>query len=312
MPQSRDKAIKERFIVKARLYNTLPAVSCLVLPSKVIIDLAAVNHHNGHRSIVVALPVLKPSLHSFQRNDNRMSALQQSAIVRRSLQALRRVSEQEAIMTVGRLALTAADAASGLEALASVALRLSGLHGVEVRLQTAGQELVDVLEWHGSKEAAPRGAATGLIAANGREWGRMRILFEPRVRSLECPLRFVRILGQQVALMFNRLAVVTGNQTAKAAIRRLEQRLDMRKAVTRAAGILARVKKPNSSARAYASAQPGTGSAKIAVRVGADDDLERGDGALGANLVTVGRRVSSRRNLRRGGTPSSPAQHRMR
>lgn len=167
-----------------------------------------------------------------------MSALLQSPNLFRSL---RRVSEQEAVMTIGRVALTAPDAVSGVESLASVALRLSGLQGIEMKLQS-GDDGVEAREWHGSKKPGPRGAATGLIAANGREWGSLRILFEPRIKSVECPLRFARVLGQQTALMLNRLEVSVGNKLSRAAVQRLEHRLDTRKAVTRAAGILAQAK----------------------------------------------------------------------
>ena len=165
-----------------------------------------------------------------------MSALLQSPNLYRSL---RRVSEQEAIMTIGRLALTVADPARGLEALASVALRVSGLNGVEVKLSAGEESTTGTLEWHASKAPAPRGAATGLIAANSREWGQLRILFEPKMRSLECPLRFARALAQHTALMLNRLDIAARNKASKAAVRRLEERLETRKAVSRAAGILA-------------------------------------------------------------------------
>jgi hypothetical protein len=167
-----------------------------------------------------------------------MSALLQSPNLFRSL---RGVNEQEAIITISRVALTAADATSGLEALSSVALRLSGLHGVEVSLR-AGQGTVEVLGWHDSKAPEPRGAATGLIAANSREWGRLRILFEPHMKSVECPLRFARVLAQHVALMLNRLELLIQNKASNAAVRRLEHRLDTRKAVSRASGILAEAK----------------------------------------------------------------------
>ena len=165
-----------------------------------------------------------------------MSALLQPSLFR----SLRGVSEQEAIMTISRLALAADDIAGGLEALSSVALRLNGLQGVEVRLHGRAGE-GEVLEWHASQMPSPKGAATALIAANSREWGRLRILFEPRVKSVECPLRFARILGQQVALMLNRLELLMQNKAANAAVRRLEQRLDTRKAVSRAAGIMAEI-----------------------------------------------------------------------
>lgn len=168
-----------------------------------------------------------------------MSALLQSPNLFRSL---RRVSEQEAITTIGRLALTAVDAAAGLESLASVALRLNSLHGVEVMVH-AGFGKVETLEWHDSKAAAPKGSATGLIAANAREWGRLRILFEPHIQSVECPLRFARVLAQHVALMLNRLELVRRKNAGCAAVRRMQERLDTRKAVSRAAGILARAGK---------------------------------------------------------------------
>jgi hypothetical protein len=151
---------------------------------------------------------------------------------------LRRVSEQEAITTIGRSALAARDAASGLEALANVALRLSGLHGVEITLYAySGHH--ETFEWHDSKAAAPRGSATGLVAANAREWGRLRIFFEPQIRSVECPLRFARVLAQHTALMLNRLEITALNEAVNAARHRLEKRLETRKAVSRAAGILA-------------------------------------------------------------------------
>ena len=163
-----------------------------------------------------------------------MSALLQSPNLFRSL---RRVNEQEAILTIGRLALSAANAAEGLEALSGVALRLTGVHGIEIQLHSS-----EVLEWHGTKGDAPKGAATGLMTANGREWGRLRLLFEPRIRSVECPLRFARVLAQQVALMLNRLETREQNQISLAAARRLEGRIETRKAVSRAAGILAKAK----------------------------------------------------------------------
>jgi len=164
-----------------------------------------------------------------------MSALLQSPNLFRSL---RRVSEQEAITAIGRLALAGADAASGLESLASIALRLNSLHGVEITLNSGSAE-AETFEWHNSQAPAPRGSATGLIAANSREWGRLRILFEPRIQSVECPLRFARLIAQHVAMMLNRLELTARNKAVSAQVSRLQARLDTRKAVSRATGILA-------------------------------------------------------------------------
>jgi hypothetical protein len=164
-----------------------------------------------------------------------MSALLQSPNLFRSL---RRVTEQEAITSIGRHALTATDAASGIESLAGVALRLSGLHGVEITLELE-EGYSETMEWHDSKSPAPRGSATGMIAANSRAWGRLSIFFEPHMKSVECPLRFARVLAQHLALMLNRLEVAGRHATVAAAVNRLQHRLDTRKAVSRAAGILA-------------------------------------------------------------------------
>ncbi len=163
-----------------------------------------------------------------------MSALLQSPNLFRSL---RKITEQEAILTLGKAALTASDATLGLETLAGVALRLSGIHGVVVRLNS----VQDALEWHASRTTTPGGTAMGLIAANAREWGNLRLLFEPRTKSMECPLKFARVLAQQAALMLNRLELKENLHARTRAVRRLEQRLDARKAVSRAAGLLAKL-----------------------------------------------------------------------
>lgn len=150
----------------------------------------------------------------------------------------RRINEQEAIFTISHAAITAVDAVRGLETVANVALRLSGIHEVQVRLH-ADQEQTELLEWRHSRVSSPHGSATGLIAANSREWGKLRLSFEPHIRSVECPLRFARIVAQQAGLMLNRLDLLGRNQIVNAAVRRLQERLDTRKAVSRAAGILA-------------------------------------------------------------------------
>ena len=165
-----------------------------------------------------------------------MSALAQSPNLFCALR--RRINEQEAILTIGRAALTAADALSGLETVANVALRLTGVHEVQVTLHAA-QDQTELLEWRHSRVSSPHGAATGLIVANSRERGKLRLLFEPRIQSVECPLRFARIVGQQAGLMLNRLELLGHHRIASAAVRRLQERLDTRKAVSRAAGILA-------------------------------------------------------------------------
>jgi hypothetical protein len=176
---------------------------------------------------------------NLKKDDNRMSALAQSP----SLFSVprRRINEEEAIFTISHAALTAVDALSGLETIANVTLRLTGIHEVQIRLH-ANHEQAELLEWRHSTVSSPRGSATGLMAANSRDWGKLRLRFEPYIGSVECPLRFVRVVAQQAGLMLNRLELLGRNQMASAAVQRLQERLDTRKALSRAAGILAETK----------------------------------------------------------------------
>jgi hypothetical protein len=75
-----------------------------------------------------------------------MSALLQSTSLH---QSLRHVSELDAITTIGRYSFAAVDAASGLESLANVALRLKGMHGVEVTVDAGGR--LEAFERHASR-----------------------------------------------------------------------------------------------------------------------------------------------------------------
>jgi hypothetical protein len=164
-----------------------------------------------------------------------MSALLESSNLSNSL---RRIGEPEAMRTIGRLALTSADPAAGLESIAAAALRLPGLHGVQIKPSSDLAES-DSFEWHASRSPAPCGSAMASIVAESRDWGRLRILFEPRISSVECPLRFARFLGQQTAVMLNRIDLVRRQASLLGRIERLQERLEARKLVARAAGVIA-------------------------------------------------------------------------
>jgi len=73
----------------------------------------------------------------------------------------------------------------------------------------------------------------------GDTLGRLRIFFEPRIHSLKSPLRFARFLAQQAALLLNRLDLLASHNSHLTRIARLQRRLEMRKIVQRAKGILA-------------------------------------------------------------------------
>jgi hypothetical protein len=167
-----------------------------------------------------------------------MSALAQS---RNLHPRVRSLSEREAICLAGPLISAAIDVPSGLESLAAVALRVPGLHRLQFTLlppKRKGQ----ILEWSLPETPAPCGSAMAALAANGYTHGRLRIFFEPRIHSLESPLRFARFLAQQAALMLNRLELAALRESRLRRLARLRQRLETRKIVHRARGILAEVR----------------------------------------------------------------------
>jgi Xaa-Pro aminopeptidase len=80
------------------------------------------------------------------------------------------------------------------------------------------------------------------VEAGGRSWGRLHLYFEPRIQTVESPLRFARFLGQQAALLLNRFALEDQYDAQLATLDRLKDRLNTRIAVHRATGILAELR----------------------------------------------------------------------
>jgi AmiR/NasT family two-component response regulator len=164
-----------------------------------------------------------------------MSALAQSPDF---ISHIRSLSEREALHLAGRSVWAATEVHSGLESLAAIALRVPGLHRVQFTLQSPESDS-KILEWSVSEASAPCGSAMAALTANGHTHGRLRIFFEPRIHSLESPLRFARFLAQQSALLLNRIELAELHNSHLTRIAHLQQRLETRKVVHRAKGILA-------------------------------------------------------------------------
>ncbi|HMF76608.1 MAG TPA: ANTAR domain-containing protein [Bryobacteraceae bacterium] len=167
-----------------------------------------------------------------------MSALLQSQL---SQPARYPLAEAASLRAISGLALTAEDLDSGLEGLAETALRVPGLHKIQIT-PTVLLPPLERLEWYASTAPVLCGSATAFVEANGRSWGRLQLYFEPRIQTVESPLRFARFLGQQVALLLNRFMLEAQRDTQLATLDRLRRRLDMRIAVHRATGILAELR----------------------------------------------------------------------
>jgi hypothetical protein len=151
------------------------------------------------------------------------------------------LAEAEALRVISRLASAAEDLDSGLEGLAGGALRVPGLHKVQITPSVAFPPL-ETLEWYASSSPVLCGSAMAFVEAGGRSWGRLHLYFEPRIQTVESPLRFARFLGQQAALLLNRFALEDQCDAQLATLDRLKQRLNTRIAVHRATGILAELR----------------------------------------------------------------------
>jgi ANTAR domain len=163
-----------------------------------------------------------------------MSALLQSQLSR----SVHPLAEAAVLRLISRNASAADDLESALEDLAATALRIPGLHKVQITPSVAFPPL-ETLEWYANTSPALCGSAMAFVEAGGRSWGRLHLYFEPRIQSVESPLRFARFLGQQAALLLNRFALETQYDAQLATLQWLKKRLDTRIAVHRASGILA-------------------------------------------------------------------------
>lgn len=135
-----------------------------------------------------------------------------------------RLSEPEALQEIGRIAHTAGSAPKGLQAIAEAALWIPGIHRVKLD--------------DGAPLTASNKSRTTLVTieANGRSWGQLRL-----TTTGEAP-RSASFLGQQVALLFNRLELIRRHDALRAQAKRLSERLETRKNLHRAAGLVARAR----------------------------------------------------------------------
>jgi ANTAR domain len=150
-----------------------------------------------------------------------MSALPQSDSFYRQPN---RLSELEALQQIGRIAQTAVSAPKGLHAIAEAALWIPGVLSVNVE--------------EGVPLTARNNSHTTLVTieANGRSWGRLLL-----TTTGDAP-RSASFLAQQVALLFNRLDLIRRRDALRAQAKRLSERLETRKNLHRAAGLVARAR----------------------------------------------------------------------
>jgi GAF domain-containing protein len=154
------------------------------------------------------------------------------------------LDEASALQAISCVASAARNLESGLKDLAESALRIPGLHKIQLKPSVAFPPL-EALEWYAIRKPVLCGSATACIEAGGRSWGVLCVHFEPRIETVESPLRFARFLGQQVASLLNRFALKGQRDAQLATIERLKRRLNTRIQVNRATHIVAKLRGTN-------------------------------------------------------------------
>jgi hypothetical protein len=168
-----------------------------------------------------------------------MSALLWSEVL---LSPTRPYSELEATREISRCASIAVRIDSGLDALATTALRVPGVNRICIE---QAPELTDVarLDWQvGQAVDHPLGRAVAGISAAGQTRGQLGLFFELQTQSVECPVCFARFVAQQIASMLERIALLRQRDSLSSQSDKLRTRLRTRKAVHRARGILAQTR----------------------------------------------------------------------
>lgn len=165
-----------------------------------------------------------------------MSALLQARV----FAAPGKLSEFEATRQIGRLAIGGIEPEISLDRIAQTALSIQGVVGIRIE---PGPELSAYLGtdlvWGRAAVDSASMSAVAEIKAGSWSWGQSRVYFDVRDCPLESPLAFARFVAQQLACLFNRIALLGQRDLLLRRRARIEERLTTRKVVERAKGILA-------------------------------------------------------------------------
>jgi len=148
------------------------------------------------------------------------------------------VTEIEVLGTIGRIANTATSATAGFREMVDAALCLPGVDNVKIEdgalLAIVGQSAWPQRKGH---------ATLANVNANGRSWGRLRLRGDDAIEGRG------RFLGQQLALLLNRLDLARERDVRRTQARRLSEKLEARKNLHRASGLVAKTRSiPNQQA----------------------------------------------------------------
>ena len=149
----------------------------------------------------------------------------------------RHFTESDLLLSVSRIATNALNETTAIEEIASAALRLSGITGIDFQLLTGHQYSVFL---NPAKTNPAKASAVSKVTAHGREYGQFRIYFDPHSSlPLESPVRLAKFIGQQLGLSLQRMDLQLERRKHFVRLNAFDRRIRRGKAVRRAAAVLA-------------------------------------------------------------------------
>jgi hypothetical protein len=153
--------------------------------------------------------------------------------------APRPFSEVELLRAISHTVWNAKSEEDALKTIAAAILRVQDLTGFRVE-PTDGAPHLPLYEATIPQPNGQNAWALAPISAYGKRWGQVRIFFLPQARaSSESPVRLAKFVGQQLAILLDRLEVERQNYRERARLYAFESGNRRRKAIHRAAAILA-------------------------------------------------------------------------
>jgi hypothetical protein len=153
-----------------------------------------------------------------------------------------RISELDLLRAISQITWTAEQEEAALPAVAGVALRLPGVTGLRFEPDGAGSPHLRVPLYEIAKQRSglPVAFASSPVSASGQSYGQLRLFIDPHASlPLESPVRLAKFLGQQIGLLLHRLTVRREHQRLTGHLKTIERAIRRRKAIHRAAVILA-------------------------------------------------------------------------
>ena len=153
--------------------------------------------------------------------------------------SVRAISELELLRGIGSLTWSGSEIKRSLESLASLLLRFEGITAFRFEPQESHHHL-PLFERSVDAGTYATANAVAAVAANSFHFGQARIFFHPDLtQTTESPLRLVRFVGQQLAILLHRIELQHEKNRQLASQFAMNRLLRRRKLLHRAAAIFA-------------------------------------------------------------------------